>query len=32
VRSRRYDETFWKDLLGTEKPLTGSQSLKDLGF
>ena len=30
VRSRRYDETFWKELLGSRK--SEAQSLKELGF
>lgn len=30
VRSRRYDETFWKELLGGKKG--EAQSLKELGF
>lgn len=30
VRSRRYDETFWKELLGGKK--SEAQSLKELGF
>jgi hypothetical protein len=30
VRSRRYDEAFWKELLGGKKP--EAQSLKELGF
>ncbi|HEY5983923.1 MAG TPA: ATP-binding protein [Anaerolineales bacterium] len=30
VRSRRYDDAFWKDLLGTKKG--SGQGLKDLGF
>ena len=28
--SRRYDETFWKELLGSRK--SEAQSLKELGF
>ncbi len=32
VRSRRYDEKFWKELMGKEGILTGEQSMKDLGF
>lgn len=31
VRSRRYDEAFWKDLLGGAKR-SEAESLKDLGF
>jgi DNA helicase HerA-like ATPase len=30
VRSRRYDEAFWKELLGGKK--SDAQSLKELGF
>ena len=30
VRSRRYDENFWKELLGAKKD--GAQALKELGF
>lgn len=30
VRSRRYDEAFWKELLGSKK--SEAQSLKELGF
>jgi DNA helicase HerA-like ATPase len=30
VRSRRYDDAFWKELLGTKKPK--GQGVKDLGF
>ena len=30
VRSRRYDETFWKELLG--KGRSAAESMKDLGF
>jgi uncharacterized protein len=31
VRSRRYDETFWKELLGSGKR-SDTQNLKELGF
>lgn len=30
VRSRRYDETFWQELLGSKK--SEAQSMKELGF
>src|SRR5512138_974287 len=33
VKSRRYDETFWKDLLGgKDAPRSIEQSMKELGF
>jgi DNA helicase HerA-like ATPase len=32
VRSRRYDEAFWKDLLGGKGRQSEGQNLKDLGF
>jgi hypothetical protein len=32
VRSRRYDEAFWKDLLGGGGKRSEGQNLKDLGF
>ena len=32
VRSRRYDEQFWKELLGSQKKRTKEQNLKELGF
>ena len=32
VRSRRYDNTFWKELLGKNDKLTDTQSMKDLGY
>jgi hypothetical protein len=34
VRSRRYDEKFWKDLLGkdTSKPLDVDKTIKEIGF
>jgi hypothetical protein len=30
IRSRRYDETFWKELLGSKR--SDAQAIKDLGF
>jgi hypothetical protein len=32
VRSRRYDENFWKELLGAGGKRSESQALKELGF
>jgi len=32
VKSRRYDATFWKELLGSEISKSAGQSLKELGF
>ncbi len=33
LRSRRYDDRFWRDLHGAElPPISASQALKDLGF
>lgn len=33
VRSRRYDDAFWRDLLKEKaQPLTGGKALSDLGF
>ncbi|WKZ46940.1 MAG: ATP-binding protein [Anaerolineales bacterium] len=32
VRSRRYDEEFWKELLGGKEKRSKEQNLKDLGF
>jgi len=32
VTSRRYDEAFWKELLGTAAKRTEAQNLKELGF
>jgi len=32
VRSRRYDETFWKELLGGGGKKSEVQNLKELGF
>ena len=32
VRSRRYDEEFWKELLGGKEKRSKEQSLQDLGF
>jgi DNA helicase HerA-like ATPase len=32
VRSRRYDEEFWKELLGGKEKRSKEQSLKELGF
>ena len=32
VRSRRYDQTFWDELLPRSKPLDADQAMKDLGF
>ncbi|HEY5729982.1 MAG TPA: ATP-binding protein [Anaerolineales bacterium] len=32
VRSRRYDEEFWKELLGGGKKRSKEQNLKELGF
>jgi DNA helicase HerA-like ATPase len=32
VRSRRYDEEFWKELLGSKEKKSKEQNLKELGF
>jgi hypothetical protein len=32
VRSRRYDEVFWKELLGGGTKRSKEQNLKELGF
>jgi DNA helicase HerA-like ATPase len=32
VRSRRYDETFWKELLGGKEKRSQEQNLRELGF
>ena len=32
VRSRRYDQRFWEDLLGKNKPRRESDIMKELGF
>jgi len=32
VRSRRYDENFWKQLLGKDDRITDTQAMKDIGF
>jgi hypothetical protein len=32
VRSRRYDEQFWKELLGGKEKRSKEQNLKELGF
>jgi hypothetical protein len=32
VRSRRYDEEFWKELLGSREKRSKEQNLKELGF
>ncbi|HOV06756.1 MAG TPA: ATP-binding protein [Anaerolineaceae bacterium] len=32
VRSRRYDEVFWQQLLGKDDRLTDDQAMKDLGY
>jgi uncharacterized protein DUF87 len=32
VRSRRYDEEFWKELFGVKEKRSKEQSLKELGF
>jgi hypothetical protein len=32
VRSRRYDEQFWKELLGGGVKRSKEQNLKELGF
>jgi DNA helicase HerA-like ATPase len=32
VKSRRYDEVFWKELLGDKKKRSEVQNLKELGF
>jgi len=32
VRSRRYDEQFWKELLGSREKKSKEQNLKELGF
>ena len=32
VRSRRYDEEFWKELMGAGAKRSKEQNLKELGF
>jgi DNA helicase HerA-like ATPase len=32
VKSRRYDEVFWKELLGSKEKKSKEQNLKELGF
>ena len=32
VRSRRYDEEFWKELLGGKEKMSKEKDLKVLGF
>ncbi len=32
VRSRRYDNSFWQQLLGKDDRMTDAQAMKDLGF
>ena len=32
VRSRRYDDAFWQQLLGKDDKITDAQAMKDLGF
>jgi len=32
VHSRRYDEEFWKELLGGKEKRSEAQNLKELGF
>jgi hypothetical protein len=32
VKSRRYDDVFWKELLGTAGRKSEAQNLKELGF
>jgi DNA helicase HerA-like ATPase len=32
VRSRRYDDAFWQQLLGKDDRMTDAQAMKDLGF
>jgi len=32
VRSRRYDEKFWKELLGGKGKKSEMENLKELGF
>lgn len=32
VRSRRYDEEFWKELLGEKVRKSKDQNLKELGY
>jgi uncharacterized protein len=32
VRSRRYDENFWKELFGAAGKRSEAQNLKELGF
>jgi len=32
VKSRRYDEAFWKELLGGGAKRSKEQNLKELGF
>jgi hypothetical protein len=32
VRSRRYDDAFWQQLLGKDDRISDTQAMKDLGF
>ena len=32
VRSRRYDQRFWDEIMGRDSKLTAAQSMKDIGF
>jgi len=32
VRSRRYDNAFWQQLLGKDDRMSDAQAMKDLGF
>ena len=32
VKSRRYDDAFWKELLGSGRKKSEAQNLKELGF
>ena len=32
VKSRRYDEVFWKELMGGKEKKSKEQNLKELGF
>jgi len=32
VRSRRYDDVFWKELMGGKEKKSKEQNLKELGF
>jgi hypothetical protein len=32
VRSRRYDDAFWQQLLGKDDRISDAQAMKDLGF